>query len=340
MRACDRGPLIRKGMSGPLGPFATARGSPCGWAFGQTSARTSCPSHGSTRSAFRADEPACPERRSPTRLSGRRSRRVPVVDRPLCAVAVHAEVDAADGLTRATATRWLVVAVWAIEQTAPSQVMVSGVVHLDSDIRTELRRLAAAALSTAAWVWSLTATQTRSLARAIRHTKGDWHEFARTVLSDRAAPPKARLSRATCRRVSGVTHTTSPENAPRHTKSRRTEVPSGGGRRRGRGDRGDRGPRATATGLLETPRGFAWAPTLIGAADACATVDERSLAERLHDLLTPFAAVVTAQSGPVSRAVGRLSLTLGRRRRRGAPPRRRGAVRADGRARVPGDRAF
>ena len=52
---------------------------------------------------------------------------------------------------------------------------------------------------------------------------------------------------------------------------------------------------------------------MTGAADLCATLDERSLAAPLYELLAPCADVMAVQIGPVGRAVGRLALTLGRR---------------------------
>ena len=52
---------------------------------------------------------------------------------------------------------------------------------------------------------------------------------------------------------------------------------------------------------------------MTGAADICAWLEDRPLAAPLYDLLAPFADVMTTQSGPVGRAVGRLAHTLGRR---------------------------
>ena len=70
---------------------------------------------------------------------------------------------------------------------------------------------------------------------------------------------------------------------------------------------------AVAAGLLQAPRSFAWGTTLIGAADVCAALEDRTLAAPLYELLVPCADVMIPQAGPVDRAVGRLALTLGRR---------------------------
>ena len=70
---------------------------------------------------------------------------------------------------------------------------------------------------------------------------------------------------------------------------------------------------AVARGLLQAPRNFAWGTTMIGAADVCAALADRSLAAPLYELLAPCADVMIAQAGPVDRAAGRLALTLGRR---------------------------
>jgi hypothetical protein len=69
---------------------------------------------------------------------------------------------------------------------------------------------------------------------------------------------------------------------------------------------------ATANGLFDSPHGLAWATTMISAADVVASLDERSWAARLYELLEPCAGTMAAQSGPVDRAVGRLAATLGR----------------------------
>ena len=70
---------------------------------------------------------------------------------------------------------------------------------------------------------------------------------------------------------------------------------------------------AVDAGLLRAPRSFAWGTTMIGAADVCATLEDRSLAAPLYELLAPCANVMIARAGPVDRATGRLALTLGRR---------------------------
>jgi hypothetical protein len=70
---------------------------------------------------------------------------------------------------------------------------------------------------------------------------------------------------------------------------------------------------AIETGLLQTPRGFAWGPTMIGAADAAAALDHRSLAAPLYELLKPHAETMVVQAGPLNRSAGRLALTLGHR---------------------------
>jgi hypothetical protein len=70
---------------------------------------------------------------------------------------------------------------------------------------------------------------------------------------------------------------------------------------------------ALAHGLLEMPRGPTWTMTLTWAADICAWLEDRPRAARLHDLLAPFADVITWQYGPVGRSVGLLDLALGRR---------------------------
>ena len=83
-----------------------------------------------------------------------------------------------------------------------------------------------------------------------------------------------------------------------------------------KGDAGAaRGPfeSAVASGLLEFPRTLAWLTTIVGAADVCASVDDRSSAARLYELLEPCADVMAVMVGPVGRAVGRLATTLGRR---------------------------
>jgi hypothetical protein len=51
---------------------------------------------------------------------------------------------------------------------------------------------------------------------------------------------------------------------------------------------------------------------MTGAADVCATLDDRAVAAPMHDLLAPCADVMSVHAGPVGRAVGRLALTLGR----------------------------
>jgi hypothetical protein len=48
------------------------------------------------------------------------------------------------------------------------------------------------------------------------------------------------------------------------------------------------------------------------AAEICAWLDDRERAAALHELLAPFAHVVTWQYGPVERLLGRLAATLGR----------------------------
>jgi hypothetical protein len=83
-----------------------------------------------------------------------------------------------------------------------------------------------------------------------------------------------------------------------------------------RGDRdAARGAMAHAVerGLLTAPRNHAWGTTVIGAADVCADLDDRSLAGPLYELLAPHTDLMVIQSGPLSRVVGRLALTLGRR---------------------------
>jgi DNA-binding SARP family transcriptional activator len=83
-----------------------------------------------------------------------------------------------------------------------------------------------------------------------------------------------------------------------------------------RGDRDaarDAMAHAVARGLLQTPRNHAWGTTVIGAADVCADLDDRSLAGPLHELLAPHADLMVIQSGPLSRPLGRLAVTLGRR---------------------------
>jgi DNA-binding SARP family transcriptional activator len=83
-----------------------------------------------------------------------------------------------------------------------------------------------------------------------------------------------------------------------------------------RGDRdGARAAMAHAVerGLLRSPRNHAWGTTVIGAADVCADLDDRSLAGPLYELLAPHADLMVMQSGPLSRVLGRLALTLGRR---------------------------
>jgi DNA-binding SARP family transcriptional activator len=70
---------------------------------------------------------------------------------------------------------------------------------------------------------------------------------------------------------------------------------------------------AVDAGLLRSPRSFAWGTTMIGAADVCAALGDRSLAEPLYELLAPCAGVMIVQAGPVDRATGRLAHTLGRR---------------------------
>jgi DNA-binding SARP family transcriptional activator len=84
---------------------------------------------------------------------------------------------------------------------------------------------------------------------------------------------------------------------------------------RERGDRDgarDAMQRALAHGLLEMPRGLTWAMTLTWAADICAWLRDCPTADRLLDLLAPFAEVMICQSGPVGRSVGLLEQALGR----------------------------
>jgi hypothetical protein len=69
---------------------------------------------------------------------------------------------------------------------------------------------------------------------------------------------------------------------------------------------------ALARGLLEQPRGPTWAMSMSWAADICAWLDDRPTAMRLHELLAPFADVMTWQYGPIGRGVGLLELTLRR----------------------------
>jgi hypothetical protein len=75
-----------------------------------------------------------------------------------------------------------------------------------------------------------------------------------------------------------------------------------------------RGAMASAVdaGLLQAPRSFSWGTTMLGAADVCASLEDRMLAARLYDLLVPCAGVMVAQAGPVDRAAGRLAHTLAR----------------------------
>jgi DNA-binding SARP family transcriptional activator len=70
--------------------------------------------------------------------------------------------------------------------------------------------------------------------------------------------------------------------------------------------------RALSNGLLEQPRGPTWMMSLTWAADICAWLEDRSRALLLHDLVAPFAGVMTWQYGPVGRVVGLLELVLGR----------------------------
>ena len=62
--------------------------------------------------------------------------------------------------------------------------------------------------------------------------------------------------------------------------------------------------RPSPAGLLQAPRSFGWATTMIGAADVCAALEDRSLAAPLYELLAPCADVMIAQAGPVGRAAG------------------------------------
>jgi hypothetical protein len=71
--------------------------------------------------------------------------------------------------------------------------------------------------------------------------------------------------------------------------------------------------RALDQGLLDLPHGPTWTISLTWAADICAWLEDRPRAARLHDLLAPFADVMTYQYGPVGRPVGRLAKTLERR---------------------------
>ena len=75
-----------------------------------------------------------------------------------------------------------------------------------------------------------------------------------------------------------------------------------------------RGAMASAVdaGLLQAPRSFSWGTTMLGAADVCASLEDRMLAARLYDLLVPCAGVMVAQAGPVDLAAGRLAHTLAR----------------------------
>jgi hypothetical protein len=70
--------------------------------------------------------------------------------------------------------------------------------------------------------------------------------------------------------------------------------------------------RAVDQGLLDLPHGPTWTISLTWAADICAWLVDRPRAARLHDLLAPFADVMTYQYGPVGRPLGRLAQTLGR----------------------------
>jgi DNA-binding SARP family transcriptional activator len=70
---------------------------------------------------------------------------------------------------------------------------------------------------------------------------------------------------------------------------------------------------ALANGLLDMPHGPTWGMSLALAADICAWLEDRRRAELLHELLAPFADVVTWQCGPIGRVVGLLEQVLGRR---------------------------
>jgi hypothetical protein len=70
--------------------------------------------------------------------------------------------------------------------------------------------------------------------------------------------------------------------------------------------------RAVAQGLAELPHGPTWAMTMASAADICAWLGARPAALVLHDLLVPFARVMTWQYGPLGRGVGLLAESLGR----------------------------
>jgi hypothetical protein len=69
---------------------------------------------------------------------------------------------------------------------------------------------------------------------------------------------------------------------------------------------------ATGGGLLDAPRGPAWAVTMVAAADVAADLLDRDLATSLYDLLAPHREVMLVQRGPIGRAVGRLAHALGR----------------------------
>ncbi len=69
-----------------------------------------------------------------------------------------------------TVTTWLVVLSLTSVQTLPEHVTVFGDVQRESAVSSELRRLAAAALSAAACERTAGVTQTRSLGRAARQT--------------------------------------------------------------------------------------------------------------------------------------------------------------------------
>jgi hypothetical protein len=84
---------------------------------------------------------------------------------------------------------------------------------------------------------------------------------------------------------------------------------------RERGDRAgarDAFAQALTGGLLELPRGPAWAVTLAWASDICAWIEDRATAAALLDLATPLGGVMTWQYGPVARGAGLLQALLGR----------------------------
>jgi DNA-binding SARP family transcriptional activator len=70
---------------------------------------------------------------------------------------------------------------------------------------------------------------------------------------------------------------------------------------------------AFAHGLLEQPSGAAWAPTLLWAADLCASLENPMRAAQLYDILAPRGEAMIATAGPVGRPLGRLARTLGDR---------------------------